>query len=404
MNSKDCDKGKPCGSACIEAKDRCLQALSNASNEALQKYSKKLAQLEKAGDADGIERLNRAADVIANKLAGQIDEKGALKVSDAAKSQNLTYEEAKALANRKNLLDESKAALIIAEGKLDLEKWSDEDAKQVYELLPAKAQKQIREGGQASASGWHNPNAPNGVDVPGATAKPERGHAVTKLWLEMGGRDGYTLGKETFNLAEMDVEHITPLSKGGKDHPDNWTLLRAGLNRNRAAIDLPEFVKTAESYSKLSPEEYKAKVLDKATAERGASNLARTLAESFTGNGDDYDASPAKLKKYIAQGMNYRGLGTTRITRSGQEDAPVVIRDTLAKAALNGKKDLADSVREANTKAWQDLAEQKISTLQLATILTDNLEKAGWSGDRAKQIETFNAGYKKKLKGAVING
>jgi hypothetical protein len=62
------------------------------------------------------------------------------------------------------------------------------------------------------------------------------------MYIRQGGSDAYQFGGKVYSPADLDVEHVKPVSKGGRDHPSNWVLARSGAQRLRAEQHLGEWI------------------------------------------------------------------------------------------------------------------------------------------------------------------
>jgi hypothetical protein len=119
---------------------------------------------------------------------------------------------------------------------------------------------------------WWAGRNPDGTDKFSASPTKERGIAVLDMWFRQGGTDGYR-GRDGRVRSPMsyDVEHVRPLSKGGKDVPSNWILGTSGINRNRQEKELGKWIdnlpKTRAEYKEYVNERVTKKNKDKMRTE-----------------------------------------------------------------------------------------------------------------------------------------
>ena len=64
-----------------------------------------------------------------------------------------------------------------------------------------------------------------------AQMQKNRMREFAKMHLRQGGRDAYASHEGLRSMADMDLEHLKPLAKGGEDHPSNWAWASSQLNQ-----------------------------------------------------------------------------------------------------------------------------------------------------------------------------
>lgn len=121
---------------------------------------------------------------------------------------------------------------------LDSSKLSPHEVDAIFSLLPAAARSSLGSTDPAN--------------------KAQRGRLALYMWFAQGGRDGYTLVGERKSPGAFEVEHITPLAKGGTNDPDNLLLLTKNVNRGRGNRSLSELF----NFAKRRIETYKKKAND----------------------------------------------------------------------------------------------------------------------------------------------
>lgn len=262
---KKCTKGVSCGFACIERKDDCLIELSE--NQAIlglklaalissQKQDKDTKNLQRFDDKiNEAEALIKRGDELSedkiNELKSKVAEQGDFikLVQGSAEDQNLTDDQIKTISAS------------------------------VMQALPSKLQQNLGKSG--SPSNFWAYKDENGKDIfkdkkeMSAADLRNRGREVLAQYIRQGGLDAYTLSSDSFSILNMDVEHVRPLAKGGTDSPDNWVLIRGGLNKLRNDTDLVDFVKQADSWSKLTDEEKAKKIEASKQAKLGGAAIKK---------------------------------------------------------------------------------------------------------------------------------
>lgn len=350
-----CNVGYGCGQACINREKQCRDGLASDSSQ--------------------------LADKVAELIKGTLNEDGTLKVSSKKNDRELTELEKTQLKTRADILDENKSQLIIAESKqMSL---ADDDIDQLWSQLPNKARSSIKSNGAAGTNNWWAPEGPT------KNPSEDRGREIFKLWLEQGGRDAYTGGEEVLSLGDMDVEHIKPLSKGGLDEPDNWVLIRGGLNKTRNATDLQKFVASVDKKKKVSngPKVDKADILN---------STAGVLAKESNLKYEDYESGSGDYKKYFNQGLGIRNWGNSRINgRSGSDGVPGEIQKTVVRAIFDDPVKGA-AQRDELKSNWDKIISGQIKVTDGLKTIEQNLKSMGSSDEAvAKSMADINSRIEK---------
>jgi len=139
-----------------------------------------------------------------------------------------------------------------------------------WALLPTSWQKSL------SASGVSDITA---LKEDGTLGKPSawRGKQVLKRYLEQNGKDLFT-GKR-LSLLNAELEHIQSFDEVGAkraERPDNWALIRQGVNRQKGNTNLREYVNQVKRTSDASTQQ---KFRDARTFARTSQNVRETKVE-----------------------------------------------------------------------------------------------------------------------------
>jgi hypothetical protein len=112
----------------------------------------------------------------------------------------------------------------------------------IHGILPKDVQESLRVAGRATGQ-WYNGTDENGKPIFSKSAGKERALAVLDLWFRQAGTDGYlSKGGKIWAPKDLSIEHVVPLSKGGKDVPSNWILVRTGANTARQSEGLGRWI------------------------------------------------------------------------------------------------------------------------------------------------------------------
>jgi hypothetical protein len=112
----------------------------------------------------------------------------------------------------------------------------------IHGILPKNLQESLRKAGRATGE-WYDGTDENGKPIFSRNPGKERALAVLDLWFRQAGTDGYlTKGGKIWAPNDLSIEHVVPLSKGGKDVPSNWILVRTGANTARQSESLGRWI------------------------------------------------------------------------------------------------------------------------------------------------------------------
>lgn len=257
MTKKKCKKGYNCKNACIEKIDDCDSKLEKEALQVARKYADAVLAISSVGKQS--QKLTKEEAEIIDKRASELDEKNIKKLQDDAFAMGSA----------------------VSPKILDLT-WS---------MLPSELRGKISRSGNPGKGSWYNPET-NEAD--GAGASQDRGKTILQMYFKQGGVDAYTLDKKKpLNILDMDVEHIVPLGKGGKDHPDNWVMIKSNVNRNRGNKDLSDWAKNAlasqaKNAAKKKPEGGRNAALKKEIMALKDEEITLNKVTKTTGKGQDY--------------------------------------------------------------------------------------------------------------------
>jgi hypothetical protein len=182
------------------------------------------------------------------------------------------------------------------------------DLELLYDSLPLKAREQLNKSGNPGKGKWYG--VKEGQEVTTANnGSRDRGLQVLNLYMKQGGTDGYSRSGKVHSPTEFDVEHIKPVSKGGKDHPDNWILARSGAQRKRNNSFLGDFIDSLPNNRK-EYKDYINQEVKKSLAKRAANAVFEQI--------DAKKLTPEQLIKLPKAAFKYmfRGEGGTFFTNA----------------------------------------------------------------------------------------
>ena len=287
-----------------------------------------------------------------------------------------TDEEAELLRKREGLLKESKADII----KQTAEAWKDDLSKDELDWLWGNMEASLKKS--FSKSGSRNGK----IDYPqnGKAASDERGRAVFGLYIAMNGRDGYTGAAKVWSPGDLDLEHIKAISMGGKDEPENWTLLRTGLNLQKGNTKLDAWV---ENLDKTLAKRDKAPT--KAKLDKAKKDLLTQMGKMRTVTPEQFESMTVDEQKYTIRGLGYSYFNILNSGSGGGEPVSPVLGRKLALEDLRTKsaenKLLWDEMR-----SWHKQFAKTDSTMtqkQMLNGISRTLAKTSWP-DELKN-ETF---------------
>jgi hypothetical protein len=246
-----CVKGKSCGATCITQANDCILELPETAQAEIRKMAefilKKKPDLE-AGSAEDI-RLGQAAILAGQNLRDTGGSKGsAFTTSKTGESRLLSALEIRDLKENRDQLGKAEF------DQKALQAWQKDvnsrglglnrqDLELLYQALPPGARDQLNRGGNPGKGNvWYGKDK-EGNDVTDAKSpSKDRGLAVLDMYFKQGGTDAYGKSSRVLSPGDLDVEHVRPVSKGGKDHPSNWVLARSGAQRQRANEELGAWI------------------------------------------------------------------------------------------------------------------------------------------------------------------
>jgi len=267
-----CKRGKACGATCIAGNEDCILDFPEPVQKQIRKMAKFLMERRGIKGADDAEQqqkflqgtqIGKAALGVGKHLTeetthakpggkGERIASAIFGTKDAwGVKQALHAREIIDLKNRRDQIGDAqdKPELLkmwqrdVQNRGVTLKK---EDLEDLFDSLPKGAQRQLIGSGNPNRkqgdAKWYG--IENGKEITnGKSGTRARGLAVLDMYIRQGGTDAYSSStSRIFSPANLDVEHIKPVSKGGKDHPDNWVLARAGAQRLRADQHLGKWI------------------------------------------------------------------------------------------------------------------------------------------------------------------
>lgn len=260
MPKDKCKVGISCGLSCIARNHKCLQGLPPEVQGYLESLSRKLSKVVKPGDSfmELLEGKGEEDQIFFAEMRILVSGK------PRGKSEKFTYSDTEALglnnrseeligAWRKGLREPGGISDYVS--KYRNRSVSNEDVELFWESLPKGLQKNLSKMGDTKGQYWKGKDLDDdSVPTEHGGATIIRGKKLLKIYLQQGGRDLYT--GERLPLTEADLEHIIPLSVGGKasEDPANWGFIRTGINSGRSERDLEEYItNTLKSNLGISP-------------------------------------------------------------------------------------------------------------------------------------------------------
>jgi hypothetical protein len=264
-----CKRGKACGVTCIAANEDCiidfpepvqgqLQKMAQFILDRRTKEGRAISEEEDIELGKGVGALGRhlTRETLIAKPGSKTGEKVETRAFPTKESwgvkQALHAREIIDLKNRRDEIgDAQNQPSLLRAWQQDVQKrglnLKKDDLEALYDSLPVAAQRQLANSGnpnrKAGDAKWYGVDKDGNGITNGKSATKARGLAVLDMYLKQGGTDAYSSNtSRVFSPADLDVEHIKPVSKGGLDHPDNWVLARAGAQRLRADQHLGEWI------------------------------------------------------------------------------------------------------------------------------------------------------------------
>ena len=339
VNIKDkCTKGTQCGLACISAKKKCRNDLSYDVAEMAVRFSNLIQQQSRNKELKKgqkfIDKINEAEAIVKRGKALSNENINGLK-REVAKQGDFI-----------KLVRGSSSNQQMSEPELEF------FADIVVGTLPAKTRRDIGRNGSPGIY-WvgKDKNGNDQFKSPKELRNKDiknRAKEVIKQYVRQGGIDAYTLNAKPLSLLDMDVEHVRPLADSAKgdtkatDSPDNWVLVRGGLNKLRGSRNLLDFAKSAESWSKLTPEQ-KAAEEEKTNKKRKKSSAIKRAEYTKLLGGEEQVAPGGKALE--AQTVHHLGSKSWgRMSKSkqsagrGASTMPAELRKTLVEKAIEIRK------------------------------------------------------------------
>ena len=337
IKKKECKKGFNCGATCIEKADNCVKELTGEAAELADKFvdmikGQKSDTTKKKG-MQFLDSINEAEALLERGEELSNDNIDNLKREAAKQGDFIKLVQGESLPN---LMSEAE---------------TDAFADAVMFALPSKLQQAIGKNGSPGAY-WVGKDK-DGKDLfkspKEVTAEDirNRGREVIKRYVAQGGIDAYTLGEEPFSIHDMDVEHVRPLADSAKgdlkanDSPDNWVLIRGGLNKLRSSKNLVDFTKSAERWAKLTPEQKKAELESRAQKKLGSAAIKKAEYNKLLG-GDDTVASGKALEAQTVHQLGAKTFGRMSKSREsagrGASNMPSALREVLVEQAIGERK------------------------------------------------------------------
>jgi len=178
------------------------------------------------------------------------------------------------------------------------------DLEDLFDSLPESARKQLQDSGNPGngKKKWYGQDK-DGNDIVVTSGTRARGLAVLDMYIRQGGTDAYQPGGKTYSPADLDVEHVKPVSKGGLDHPSNWVLARSGSQRLRADQHLGEWIDSLPDPNDRVAMAHYMDVRRKTDAAKRAAKALSEMAYNRRGEMTDEEwyAIPNKKRQQVTQ-------------------------------------------------------------------------------------------------------
>jgi hypothetical protein len=325
---KNCQKGKSCSATCIARNEDCLVELSPEIQNELRRMANFI--IEKRAKAGNPLAAGSEEDIAIGKAVGDVGskltEKGTYqrgtkskpreteeRTFGASKREQNQYVRAKEIAGLKARRDQ----IGDAQNQAELMKaWQKEvngrgvnlaqkDLELVFDSLPQAARTQLSNSGNPGTGKkkWYGVDK-DGNEVTNKTSGTrERGIAVLKMYIQQAGTDAYQNNGKMFSPADLDVEHVKPVSKGGLDHPSNWVLARSGAQRKRAEEHLGDWIDSLpDPNNKAAMANYMDRERQTRAAKRAIKGLSREAYENRKNMTDEeWYNIPAKKRMAVSE-------------------------------------------------------------------------------------------------------
>jgi hypothetical protein len=199
-------------------------------------------------DVNNEEQVKQFSDAY-NEISSFIGSDGYWKRGESHElvGSNLGYYEAKHIAEREDLKEldpsgvQTKAFNLSSESQSPLAGLDPVVTDAVFSILPTPSRDFLSKSG--SPKTFYNPTEKGEQSK---TANPIRGSAALHMWGMQDGKDAYALSGQRRSPGEFQVEHITPLKSGGRDHIENFGMLLRRVNEPRADLSFDKFSEQAK--------------------------------------------------------------------------------------------------------------------------------------------------------------
>lgn len=377
---KRCLKGKNCSAACIQAEMVCLVEFPEAVQKPLGRVRDYLMEKNNIQPGSIQERridaaLSKMADVVKVEGEGRVSPTTGLakpEVSwqrDAKRAERnaVSWKEVQNLKKRRDLLSEAE---VRQEAMRALHKDATTrglrlpraELEMIYDVLPKNVQNSLAKSGRPGDE-WYSGKDAEGNNIFSKSGGKERALAVLDMWFRQGGTDAYqSRGSKVWAPADLSVEHVIPLSKGGKDVPSNWVLIRTGANTARQGKKLGEWIDKLPRTQDEYKEYLSTRLREKRRAQARKARLSaidpkqisdrdlfgrggKALAEVF--RGENGGSTPSIFTK------EWLGVGSTS-SRKGNAGPPAPFAKALGLIAKTEGLAAARSASLALRKTWNE--------------------------------------------------
>ena len=327
-----CKRGKACGATCIAANEDCILDFPEPVQNEIRRMAKFLMErggIAGANDAEQQQRFLQETDVgraalmagkhlttetTLSKPSTKANPSGKVKsrafgMSDQQQKQYVRAREIEGLkAQRDKIGDAQTNANLMKAWQQEVNsrgvKLNKKDLENLFDSLPESARRQLETSGNPGAGKkkWYGQDK-DGNDIVVTSGTRARGLAVLDMYVRQGGTDAYQPGGRTYSPADLDVEHVKPVSKGGLDHPSNWVLARSGAQRLRADQHLGEWIDSLPNPKDRVAMAHYTDVRRKTDAAKRAAKALSELAYNRRGEMSDEEwyAIPNKKRQQVTQ-------------------------------------------------------------------------------------------------------
>lgn len=369
-----CKRGTPCGLTCIAAKEDCIidfpepvqGAMREMAEQLLKRRNKRGAAIQEDSEEDI--RLGKMVSDVGQHLTKKTSlekpsgtvESRAFGTTKMGQKQYIKAKEIAGLKARRNNIGNAQDLEDV------MKSWQNEvngrgvrlakqDLEDLFDSLPESARKQLMTSGNPGTGKkkWYGQDK-DGNDTVVTSGTRARGLAVLDMYLRQGGTDAYQSGGRVYSPADLDVEHVKPVSTGGADHPRNWVLARSGAQRLRADQHLGEWIDSLpDPNDKAAMSRYIDIRRKTDSAKRAIKSLSREAYDRRSEYTDEeWYAIPNKKRLQVTQLAGGKeklprreAIGEYMFITGGQKDG------FLAGAALHDPRKGGDAGSEESTRA-----------------------------------------------------